>query len=616
MKHVVVGTAGHIDHGKTALVRALTGVDTDRLKEEKERGISIDLGFAHLDPAPELRLSIIDVPGHERFIRNMLAGAAGIDIVLFVVAADESIRPQTREHFDICRLLGIPRGVLALTKADLVERDLLDLVRCEVEEFVKGSFLETAPVIAVSARTGAGIEELRSALATAAAAVREKDSARWFRLPIDRAFTMKGFGTVVTGTLIAGAVGVDDEVEVHPAGRRLRVRGLQVHNEPARTATAGQRTALNLAGIDAAELRRGMVLSVPGRFQATAQVDCSLALLPDAPPLKHRAPVHFHSGAAEVVGEVRILSGHAAIAPGSTDYVRILLREPLLTLPGERFIVRRFSPLSTIGGGIVLDIAPPRRAPVERLETLRHGATAERIALLVRESDGGMGVAALVARTGLREAGIEEAARVAGLVVLSGWFADPIWFSAKVAAARAELTAFHRRNPLSPGMPREDLRGRVVPDAPSAVFDALLTGASEFVADGDTVRLSSHRATLRDEDKEATHCIEAAFEAAGFAAPSVDEVLAKAGIAPARARTLLHLLLREKKLIRVGDDLVFHAAAIARLRELLARRKGTRFAVAEFKTWTGISRKYAIPLLEFLDRERVTRRVGDMRVVL
>jgi selenocysteine-specific elongation factor len=616
MKHVVIGTAGHIDHGKTALVEALTGVNTDRLKEEKERGISIDLGFAHLDPAPDLRLSIIDVPGHERFIRNMLAGAAGIDIVLFVVAADESIRPQTREHFDICRLLGISRGVVALTKADLVERDLLDLARCEVEEFAKGSFLETAPVIAVSARTGAGIEELRSALAAAAVSVREKDSSRWFRLPIDRAFTMKGFGTVVTGTLIAGVVGVEDEVELHPGGRRLRVRGLQVHNEPARTATAGQRTALNLTGIEAAELRRGMVLSAPGRFHATAQVDCSLVLLPGAPPLKHRAPVHFHSGAAELVGEVRILSGRTMIEPGSTDYVRVLLREPLLTLPGDRFIVRRFSPVTTIGGGVVLDIAPPTRAPVGRLETLRCGAIAERIALLARESDGGRGLAALVARTGLREAEIEEAARVAGLVILSGWFADPIWFSAKVAAVRAELTAFHRQNPLLEGMPREDLRGRVVPDAPSAVFDALLTGAPEFVAAGDTVRLSSHRAALRDADKEATERMEAALEAAGFAVPPVEEVLATAGIEPARARTLLHLLLREKKLIRVGDDLVFHAAAIARLRELLTQRKGLRFAVADFKTWTGISRKYAIPLLEFLDRERVTRRDGDVRVVL
>ena len=611
-----MGTAGHIDHGKTALVQALTGVNTDRLKEEKERGISIDLGFARLDPAPDLRLSIIDVPGHERFIRNMLAGAAGIDIVLFVVAADESIRPQTREHFDICRLLGISRGVVALTKADLVERDLLDLARREVEEFVRGSFLESAPLIAVSARTGAGIEELQSALAAAAASVRPKDSSRWFRLPIDRAFTMKGFGTVVTGTLVAGAVGIDDEVELHPEGRHLRLRGLQVHNEPAQTATAGQRTALNLTGIGAAELRRGMVLAAPGRFRATVQVDCSLALLPDAPPLKHRAPVHFHSGTAELVGEARILSGRAVIEPGSTDYVRILLREPLLTLPGDRFIIRRFSPVTTIGGGVVLDIAPPRRAPVDRLETLRRGAAAERIALLVQESDGGMGLAALVARTGLRENEIQEAARVAGLVVLPGWFADPAWFAAKIAAVQAELAEFHRRNPLLPGMPREDLRRRVVPDAPTAVFDALLAGAPEFVASGDMVRLSSHRAALRDADKEATLRIEAAFETAGFAVPSVEEVIANAGIDPARGRTLLHLLFREKKLIRVGDDLVFHAAAIARLRELLARRKGARFAVADFKTWTGISRKYAIPLLEFLDRERVTRRDGDMRVVI
>ena len=616
MKHVVVGTAGHIDHGKTALVQALTGVNTDRLKEERERGISIDLGFAHLDPAPDLRLSIIDVPGHERFIRNMLAGTGGIDIVLFVVAADESIRPQTREHFDICRLLGIPRGVIALTKSDLVERDLLDLVRCEIDEFVKGSFLETAPVVAVSARTGAGIEELRSALAAAAISVREKDSSRWFRLPIDRAFALKGFGAVVTGTLIAGTVRVDDEVELHPAGRHLRVRGLQVHNAAAERAIAGERTALNLAGIDAAELSRGMVLSAPGRFQDTMQADCALTMVAGAPPLKHRSPVHFHSGAAELVGEVRILSGRTAIEPGAADYVRIHLRKPLLMLPGDRFIVRRFSPVTTIGGGIVLDIAPPRRAPVKRLETLARGAAAERIALLVQESDGGMGFAGLVSRTGLREGEVAEAARAAGLISLSGWFADPAWFAAKIEAARVELTAFHRHKPLQEGMPREDLRGRVAADAPTAVFEALLSGSPEFVAIGDIVRLSSHSAALGDEDKEVTRRIETAFAAAGFTAPSLTDVIGRAGVEPSRARTLLHLLLREKKLVRLGDDLVFHSSVIAGLRDLLSRRKGARFTVADFKTWTGISRKYAIPLLEFLDRERITRREGDARVVL
>ena len=607
-----MGTAGHIDHGKTALVRALTGIDTDRLKEEKERGISIDLGFAHVDVAPDVRLSIIDVPGHEKFIRNMLAGAAGIDLVLFVVAADESIRPQTREHFDICRMLGIQRGVVALTKADMVDAGMLELARCETEEFVRGSFLEGAPMVAVSAKTGAGVEELRTALGAAAAGVHEKDASRYFRLPVDRAFSMRGFGTVATGTLISGRVRAEDEVELHPAGRRLRVRGVQVHNETANEAIAGQRTAVNLPGIEAAEVQRGMVLTEPGIFRDTLQADCVLELLTSARALKHRAPVHFHSGAAEAIGEIRILSGRGAVEPGSREYVRVLLREPVLLLPGDRFIVRMFSPVVTIGGGVVLDIDGPRRAPVDRLAVLERGTNAERVALLVRESAGGADVTGLVARTGLRAEKIGEAGRAAGLVTVGDRLVDGAWFAEKRAALVAELAHAHREKPLLAGMPREELRGAITPE----VFEAMLKSAAEIVAEGDLVRLASHRLSLRDEEQEAERRIEAAFETAGLAAPSVDEVLRGAGVENARARTLLHMMLREKKLVRVSEELVVHATVMAKLRELLAARKGARFTVSEFKTWTGISRKYAVPLLEFLDRERMTRREGDVRVIL
>lgn len=595
MKHIVVGTAGHIDHGKTALVQALTGIDTDRLKEEKERGISIDLGFAHLQAASGVRLSIIDVPGHERFIRNMLAGVAGIDIVIFVVAANESIRPQTREHFDICRLLGIRRGIVVLTKADTVDREILDLVRCEVEEFVQGSFLDGAAIVAVSAKTGAGLDELRSALAALASEVQARDSSRWFRLPIDRSFSMRGFGTVVTGTLIAGTVSVEDEVELHPSGRRLRVRGLQVHNEPATVASAGQRTAVNLAGIEPGEIKRGMVLAQAGRLRSTSQIDCALQLLPDAAPLKHRAPVHFHTGTAELIGEIRFLGGQ--------EYARIIFREPLLVLPGDHFIVRRFSPVVTIGGGLVLDIAAPRRAPVDRLKILEHGTTAERVALLVRESEGGVGLADLIARTGLPEAELIKA----GFMPAPGWFVDKAWFDRAASSIPDQLARFHRDNPLLPGMPRGELR------YPPVVLDSLLKSAQNVVLNGDLARLTTHKVALSDDETEATRKIEAAFEAAGLAAPSVSEVLAQSGVEITRARTLLHILLKEKRLIRVTADLVFHASAMARLHQLL--KKGTRFTVSDFKTWTGVSRKYAIPLLEFLDRERVTRRDGDSRIV-
>jgi selenocysteine-specific elongation factor len=316
VKHIIVGTAGHIDHGKTALVKALTGIDADRLEEEKRRGITIDLGFAHLQLTPTLRLGFVDVPGHERFVKNMLAGVGGIDLVLFVVAADESIKPQTREHFDICRLLEIPRGVIALTKADLVDDDMLGLVRAEVEGLVAGSFLEGAPVVPVSSVTGAGLEELRQALARVAAEAPEKDASGHFRLPIDRVFTVKGFGTVATGTLVSGSVAKEQEVEVYPAGRRLRVRGVQVHGTSADRAVAGQRTAVNLADIQPAELARGDALSEPGVFRAVQQVDCRLQLLPTAKPLKHRAPVHFHCGTAEIEAQVRLLEGMAPLRPG------------------------------------------------------------------------------------------------------------------------------------------------------------------------------------------------------------------------------------------------------------------------------------------------------------
>src|SRR5664280_3225803 len=356
MKNIIVGTAGHIDHGKTALVKALTGIDADRLEEEKRRGITIDLGFAHLQLTPSLRLAFVDVPGHERFVKNMLAGVGGIDLALFVVAASESIKPQTREHFDICRLLGVPRGLVALTKADLVDSDMLAVARAAVEELVAGSFLEGAPIVPVSSVTGAGLDDLRRELARVAAGVGEKNAAGYFRLPIDRVFSVKGFGTVATGTLISGSVAREQEVEVYPGGRRLRVRGVQVHGNTAARALAGQRTAVNLADIEPAGLARGDVLSEPGRFQAAQQIDCRLHLLPSAKPLKHRAPVPFHSGTAEIEAEVRLLEDTAAMRPGTSAYVRLILRQAALLLPGDGFIIRMFSPVVTIGGGVVVDI--------------------------------------------------------------------------------------------------------------------------------------------------------------------------------------------------------------------------------------------------------------------
>ncbi len=623
MKNIIVGTAGHIDHGKTALVRALTGIDADRLAEEKRRGITIDLGFAHLQLTPELRLGFIDVPGHERFVKNMLAGVGGIDMVLFVIAAEESIKPQTREHFDICRLLGISRGIVVLTKADLVDRDILELARLEAEEFVAGSFLEGAPVVAVSSTTGQGLDQLREELERAARQVAEKDSSRHFRLPVDRVFSMKGFGAVITGTLVSGSVGKEEEVEIHPSGRRARVRGVQVYGCPAERALAGQRTALNLADVDTGDLARGMMLAAPGVFQSTREIDCLLELLPSAKPLKHRAPVHFHAGSAEIEAEVRLIDAGPALRPGAKAMARLILRQPALLLPGDRFIIRMFSPVITIGGGVVLDNAGLRyrkkSAAAARLKAISEAGPADRVAILARESGFGMGLSALVARTGLLAPELESIARAARFVTLRQpelWVMDAEWFRSAIEDLTKIVREFHQKNPLLPGMAKQDLRSRRMPDAPAFVLDALLAAAKQLAVVGDTVRLATHKLVLREEEERASGAIERAFEQAGLAVPALGEVLAKSGVELKRARSILQILLREKKLVRVTDELVFHHSAIHTLKALLASHRTERFAVPTFKDWTGISRKYAIPLLEYLDRERVTRREGDERIVL
>lgn len=604
MKNIIVGTAGHIDHGKTALVRALTGIDTDRLEEEKRRGISIDLGFAHLDLAPGVRVGFVDVPGHERFIKNMLAGAGGIDLVLLVVAAGESIKPQTREHFDICRLLGVRKGLVALTKADLVDRETLDLTRLEIEEFAAGSFLDGAPVVAVSAVTREGLDELRARLLELAGETPPKDSSRHFRLPIDRAFSMRGFGTVVTGTLVSGSVEKEQEVEVHPGGRRLRVRGIQVHGQAVERASAGQRTALNVTGAEPSELARGMALAEPGVFQATRYIDVRLELLPGAKPLKDRAPVHFHAGTAEVEAQVRLLA---------RGYARIVLREPLLLLPGDRFIIRMFSPVVTIGGGVVADITGHRYRRGEDAAARLDALLREPVEVLVRESEYGLGLADLVARTGLMPAEIEQASKSERLVALRQpqlWLVDRDWFDSALARVTNLLRAFHQQNPLLAGMPKQELRSR------EFLLDAIVERAPGIVSEGEIVRLASHKIVLKQDEEQARGSIEKAFRDAGLTAPAMSDVLAKAGLDPARARSLLQILLRDGRLVKVSDDLVFHRVAIDALRERLAPHKGARLTVPQFKDLARVSRKYAIPLLEFLDRERLTRRDGDSRVAL
>ena len=597
-------------------MRALTGIDTDRLEEEKRRGISIDLGFAHLE-AGGVRFGFVDVPGHERFVKNMLAGAGGIDAVLLVIAADESVKPQTREHFAICRLLGIRHGMVVLTKKDLADAEMLELARLEAAELVRGSFLEGAPLVAVSAATGEGLEELRGELVRLASRVAGRDTEGIPRLPVDRSFTLRGFGTVVTGTLVEGKLRAGEEVEVQPGGRRVRIRGLQVHGETVEEAVAGSRTAVNLAGVEASELHRGMTLTAPGRWEATLAVDCRVELLEGAPALRHGAAVHFHAWTAETTAQVRLFDAGHPVEEGGRAFVRLLLEHPVLLKPGDRFIVRQFSPLVTIGGGVVLDTQPPLRAKkawvAARLEQLEGAPLERRLALWVVETPQGADAAALAARAGLTVEKLQQAAPAAGLALLRGErlrVATRGQVQERARRLLAQLEQFHAANPLVGGMPR------AAAGLDAGWLDAVLEEEREIVAEGEALRLRGFQPKRRAEEAEAEERMENVFRRAGLEAPPVKEALAQAGLDEARARTLLQLMLKDGRLVRVSPELVLHREAADRLKGMLAGKRGLKFGVGEFKEWTGVSRKYAIPLLEYLDRERVTRREGDRRVVL
>jgi selenocysteine-specific elongation factor len=632
MKPLIVGTAGHIDHGKTALVKALTGIDADRLQEEKRRGITIDLGFAHMDLPMEdgetLRLGFVDVPGHERFVRNMLAGVGGIDVVLLVIAADEAIKPQTREHFDILQLLGVQRGITVLTKSDAVDVETLGVVKLEVEEFLRGTFLEApaSPIVAVSSLTRFGLDELKQAIVEAARKVRPRDSSALARLPIDRVFTMKGFGTVVTGTLVAGTIRVEDELEVFPTGRRVRVRGVQVHGHSADAAAAGQRAALNLAGASTEDLSRGMTLAPPGLLETTRQADVLLRLLPTAAkPLKNRARAHFHSYTLESVVEI-VLQTTKQIAPEEEALARIKLPQAALLLPGDRFILRQFSPVVTIGGGLVLDAAPmPRMAGLaEFLEILRNGSADEALAARVaRRGRGGISVSALVAETGwtkkIIEQRLSQLVRSRTVVGLGETFVHAPALDALKAHMVSIVGEFQKKNPLTGGIGKEELRA--LAETSQELLEALLAmlgGEEKIELTGDRVRLPGRGVMMKDDEAESRKQIEDALAGAGLKVPALPEVLAGLKIDKVRAQKIVTLLLRDKVLIKISDELVFHRNALAELRQKIGafKKQSPSIDVAQFKELTGVSRKYAIPLLEYLDRERLTRRVGDKRQIV
>jgi selenocysteine-specific elongation factor len=614
---LVLGTAGHIDHGKTTLVRALTGIETDRLAEEKKRGISIDLGFAHLTLPDQRRVALIDVPGHERFIKNMLAGVGGIDAVLLVVAADEGVKPQTREHFDICRLLGVTRGLVALTKIDNVRQESIAAAASQVRALCAGSFLEGAPVIPVSAHSGQGLDALRTGLVTLSSSIPGRSTSGFARLPVDRSFTMQGFGTVVTGTLWSGELKTGDTVELHPLRERFRIRGLQVHGKPVASSAAGQRTAVNLVGVEAHQIRRGFVLSPPETFETTQIVDTQLEWLDAKYATRSRQTLHLHIGTSETMADVRLIQ---TVTPAQT-LSRVSVREPLLILPGDRFVLR--IPNATIAGGFVIDAFPPirltRAKTAERLKTLAEADDMARVELLVAESAQGRRLANLMRLTGWTQPKIRQLAEANPRLILyeaGQRIVSSTWLAQKRQQVIKWLEAFHASNPAAKGAPTHQIRSVLMSGVEPGITDFILQNIPQIRVEGELVALTQHQAQLNPEEIRARDRIEQIYRDAGFQPPSMQDALANGGIAPARARAILEALVKDGRLVRIAPDMIFHGSVLVHIRKSLVSQKGRRFSVPDFKSWTQISRKYAIPLLEYLDRQHVTRRDGDMRIVL
>jgi selenocysteine-specific elongation factor len=622
-RHLIVGTAGHIDHGKSALVHALTGTDPDRLKEEKARGITIDLGFADLDLGAGRALSFVDVPGHERFVRHMVAGAAGIDAVLLVVAADDGVCLQTREHLEICKLLGIGHGVLALTKSDLADRDLREVVALEVRDLVAGSFLQEAPMVFVSSRSGEGLDALRAAIVGMFERVPERPQTGIPRLPVDRSFVLRGFGTVVTGTLVSGCLRTGDAVEVLPGGRGGRIRGLQVHHARVEESRAGQRTAVNLQGLERVEVPRGSTLTHPRSLLTTRRVWAEVTLLPSAPrPLRKGGRVRFHQGTCERGAGLRVLREGDA---GSV-IAEIVLGEETVLLPGDRFILRRPAPVDTVGGGVILDVRPPRGRAQAAAVTL--GARQDHAgAITLRAARAGLGGRApadLAAELGLgapeMERHLEGMLADGRLVRAAGLLFDGSAWTELRKQVEAVLEAFHRDEPLRLGMPREELRGRAGREMPQEAWRAWLEGAATHGwvrLEGERVALPAHRVVLSEAERSLAQRVTARFRDAGLEPPELEEVLAGEAAGEAAGR-IVELLVAAGDLVRIRDGRLFHREALETLRAKLKEyaRTSRTIDVATFKQLAGVTRKNAIPLLEHLDAERTTRRVGNQREIL
>ncbi len=624
MRHIILGTAGHIDHGKSALVKALTGTDPDRLKEEKERGITIDIGFADLMfPEDDLAIGIVDVPGHEKLISNMLAGAGGIDMVLLVIAADEGIMPQSREHLAICNILDIKSGLIALTKTDLVEKDWIELVTDDIKNFVKDTFLENAPIIPVSARNGDNLELLQEQIKNIAMKTSQKTSGGLFRLPIDRVFTLKGFGTVITGTAVSGMISVDNPLQILPRIINTKIRGLHSHGRPIDTAYAGQRVAINLQGVEKDDLRRGDVAVTPSSFHTTSSLDVYLELLNNTPVLKSRSRVHFYVGTFETVARV-ILYGKEDLKAGEACFCQLRLQDPVVTTSGDRYIIRRFSPLETLGGGEILDPFPKKRRRKEGiadLSILHHGSLDQKISLKVQKA-GTHGIAAQSIQ-GWIQADLSTISDTLKELTQSGEIIrheDTLLHSSALHSLHKTLTdylsSFHRTNPLKPGLPKEEARSYLKVNA--RLFNYVIASLDTVAAEKNIIRLKDFRIALSTNEQEYKNKILELLERGGFQPPLKNDIIAALSIKQKQVSDILSILSKEGHAVRINESVYLAQSSYEQMLSMLKTffSKKPEMTVAEFRDMLQTSRKYALPFLEYLDAENVTMRTGDVRKLL
>ena len=633
MQHFVLGTAGHVDHGKTSLIKALTGIDTDRLKEEKERGITIELGFASLGLPSGHTLGVVDVPGHEKFIKHMVAGAAGIDLVLMVIAADEGIMPQTKEHLQICSLLGITTGLVALTKIDLVEKDWLELVCSEIIDYLQGTFLSGAPILPVSSARGTGIAELRAQLNTTIDRLKEKTDDGIFRLPVDRIFTMTGFGTVVTGTLISDRIKVGEDIQILPENITARIRGIQVHNKPVEEAFSGQRTAINLQGIEKSTLERGNVLVRPQTIWPTQRLDVFFEYLAsNTRKLKNRALVRLHTGTTEIMTRI-VLMDTDELSPGEKSFAQLILADEDVVVAGDHFVLRSYSPATTIGGGQILDPLPGKhkrknKKILDDLQILQNGSMPAKISVLLeRAGFGGINLRTLAFRLGIHVKKIREALEKLfsshQAILLSN--DDTTTLSVHLYAQLEELIIkgladYHKDNPLKEGISKEELKAALDATVSAKLFNMVLTSLGKkeaIVSDKDNVRLASYLVQLAGEEDALRQSIASTYVQAGLTPPSLSDVINGFKDQKAKAQTIVRLMLKDGELIKINEDLCFAREAITKLREDYKAKltQDGKATPAAFKDLTGLSRKYIIPLMEYFDVSKLTVRVGDHRIL-